>query len=169
IDIATILFLDLISCLHPTIGKLEQKTNICYTTYLSLIMEHLLKDACKQADLISLKPFHTTTIIFKTSYGNETALTSHMCKLVTQSKAPTIKKLRKKKISSLTKPEALQSSRIDSSSTQATHLQYTEEFVVPVDSNKCLEASKLEEEQGNQPNTVDVEKVTIFKYKGKVL
>ncbi|GJW59223.1 hypothetical protein Tco_0105954 [Tanacetum coccineum] len=78
---------------------------------------------------------------------------------VTQSKAPTAKKPRKKKISSSTKPEALQSSRIDSSSTQATYLQYAEEFVVPVDANKCLDASESTEEQGNQPKTVDAEKV----------
>ncbi|GJT73999.1 hypothetical protein Tco_1033285 [Tanacetum coccineum] len=54
---------------------------------------------------------------------------------VTQSKAPTAKNPRKKKISSSTKPEALQSSRIDSSSTQATHLPYAKEFVVPTDAN----------------------------------
>ncbi|GJZ55930.1 hypothetical protein Tco_0611123 [Tanacetum coccineum] len=131
---------------------LHSRTKLIDIRYLSLIMEHLLKVAYKQADLISLKPFHTTAIIFKPSYKNETALTSHMCKVaelspdpikslipptrevnadntadkslsrtfvqpVTQSKAPTAKKPKKKKISSLTKPEALQSSRIDSSST----------------------------------------------------
>ncbi|GKG46963.1 hypothetical protein Tco_0504160, partial [Tanacetum coccineum] len=74
--------------MHPTTGKLEQKTNICYTRYLSLIMEHRLKDDYKQADLISLKPFHTTAIIFKSLYENESALTSHMCKVAELSPDP---------------------------------------------------------------------------------
>ncbi|GKE84108.1 hypothetical protein Tco_1557850, partial [Tanacetum coccineum] len=117
-------------------------------------MEHRLKDACKQADLISLKPFHTTAIIFKTSYENETALTLHMCKVVELSPDP-IKSL-PPLFGEVNADDT--ADKIDSSSTQATHLQYAEKLVVLVDSNKCLDASESAEEQGNQPNTVDVEK-----------
>ncbi|GJS54365.1 hypothetical protein Tco_0627727 [Tanacetum coccineum] len=44
IDIADILFSDLIAHLHPEGSKNQRKPNVCYTRYLSLIMEHLLQD-----------------------------------------------------------------------------------------------------------------------------
>ncbi|GJX16498.1 hypothetical protein Tco_0217330, partial [Tanacetum coccineum] len=132
IDIAEILFSDLIASLHPPTGKQERKANICYTRYLSLIMEHLLKDAYKNENLMYLKPHNITAITFKPTLENEIALTAHMCKVValspdpiksflppsgevnaddtvdksssetsvqpvTQSKAPTVKRPRKKK------------------------------------------------------------------------
>ncbi|GJS57349.1 hypothetical protein Tco_0652133 [Tanacetum coccineum] len=149
--------------------------NICY-------MEHLLQDIYKNDKLLSLKPFNITTNIFKPTWKNETALTSHMCKVadlspepiqslippsgevnadvtadksssgtfvppVTQLKAPIAKRPRKKKMPSLTQPEVLKSSRIvKSSSTQATHLQPAEEFVVIVDATKVLDQNIMEEE-----------------------
>ncbi|GJV86463.1 hypothetical protein Tco_1530401 [Tanacetum coccineum] len=62
---------------------------------------------------------------------------------VTQSKAPTASKPRKKKNSSSTQPEASNVSRKKkTSSEQATHLQETEEFVDPDDAPKSLEASE---------------------------
>ncbi|GKG26566.1 hypothetical protein Tco_0402269, partial [Tanacetum coccineum] len=71
---------------------------------------------------------------------------------VTQPKAPTAKRLRKKKILSSTHPEVLKTSRIEtSSSEQATHLQQAEEFVATADITKILDASQSAEEQGNQP------------------
>ncbi|GJU29493.1 hypothetical protein Tco_1173082 [Tanacetum coccineum] len=88
IDIAEILFSDLIATLHPTTGKQERKANICYARYLSLIMEHLLKDAYKNDNLMSLKPHNITTISFKPTYKNEVALTVHMCKVAKFSPDP---------------------------------------------------------------------------------
>ncbi|GKB40983.1 hypothetical protein Tco_0885925, partial [Tanacetum coccineum] len=75
---------------------------------------------------------------------------------VTQPKAPTAKRPRKKKIPSSTYLEVLKSNRISkSSSTQDTHLQLAEEFVVTVDATKSLDAFKSGEVQGNQLGTAD--------------
>ncbi|GJW60181.1 hypothetical protein Tco_0109516 [Tanacetum coccineum] len=74
--------------LHPTSGKPEPKTNISYTRYLSLIMEHLLEDKYKNDDLLSLKPHNTTTTTFKPTLENEVALIAHMCKVVALSPYP---------------------------------------------------------------------------------
>nr|GFA08904.1 hypothetical protein [Tanacetum cinerariifolium] len=81
IDIAEILFSDLIASLHPTTGKKERKANICYIRYPSLIMEHMPKDAYKNDDLMSLKPCHITATTFKPTLKNKFALTAHMCKV----------------------------------------------------------------------------------------
>ncbi|GJV00160.1 hypothetical protein Tco_1329430 [Tanacetum coccineum] len=83
-----ILFSDLIAQLHPMTGKKERKSNICYTRYLSLIMEHLLGEAYINKNLNILKPHHITTLSFKPTLENETALTSHMCKVVELSLDP---------------------------------------------------------------------------------
>ncbi|GJZ14843.1 retrovirus-related pol polyprotein from transposon TNT 1-94 [Tanacetum coccineum] len=69
---------------------------------------------------------------------------------VTQSKATTARKPRKKTILSSTRLEALNSSRIEtSSSSQATHLQPAEEFVVTADETRSLDDS---ESTGAQEN-----------------
>nr|GEV49216.1 hypothetical protein [Tanacetum cinerariifolium] len=80
---------------------------------------------------------------------------------VTQSKETTARKPRKKTILSLTQPEALNSSRIETSSfSQATHLQPAEEFVVIADEIKVLntimeknveEKEKAEDHSSNIP------------------
>nr|GEY12123.1 hypothetical protein [Tanacetum cinerariifolium] len=46
-----------------------------------------------------------------------------------------------------------------SSSTQATHLQSAEEFVVTADATKSLDSSKSTKVQGNQPRIADAEKI----------
>ncbi|GKC77664.1 hypothetical protein Tco_1128438, partial [Tanacetum coccineum] len=79
---------------------------------------------------------------------------------VTQPKAPTAKRLRKKKRSSLTQPEVSKSSRIlESFSSQATHLQPAKDFVVIADTTKGLYASESAEVQGNQPKAAEAKKV----------
>nr|GEX70002.1 retrotransposon protein, putative, Ty3-gypsy subclass [Tanacetum cinerariifolium] len=88
IDIADILFLDLIAHLHPKGRKNQRKLNVCYTRYLSFIMKHLLQDNYKNDKLLSLKPFNITSITFKPKWKNETALTSHMCKVAGLSPEP---------------------------------------------------------------------------------
>ncbi|GJV48728.1 hypothetical protein Tco_1438940 [Tanacetum coccineum] len=78
---------------------------------------------------------------------------------VTQPKAPTAKRLRKKKRSSLTQPEVSKSSRIlKSSSSQATHLQPAKDFVVIADTTKGLYASESAKVQGNQPKAAEAKK-----------
>ncbi|GJS81558.1 retrovirus-related pol polyprotein from transposon TNT 1-94 [Tanacetum coccineum] len=56
--------------------------------YLSLILEHLLGEAYTNENLKTLKPHHITTISFKTTLENETALTAHMCKVAEISPYP---------------------------------------------------------------------------------
>ncbi|GKD43062.1 retrovirus-related pol polyprotein from transposon TNT 1-94, partial [Tanacetum coccineum] len=151
IDITGILFSDLIAQLHPETGKHERKLNICYTRYLSLVMEHLMKENYKNDKLLSLKPYKITSVTLRTPLENETPLTAHMCNVaeisppplqslippsrevnaddsadkslsgtfvqpVTQPKATTDRKPRKKTIPSSTRPEALNLSRIETSS-----------------------------------------------------
>ncbi|GKA36391.1 retrovirus-related pol polyprotein from transposon TNT 1-94 [Tanacetum coccineum] len=78
IDKADILFSNLLVQLHLVTGKPERKSNIYYTRCLSLIMEHLLKDAYINENLKTLKPHHITTLSFKPTLENEVALTAHM-------------------------------------------------------------------------------------------
>ncbi|GJW25711.1 hypothetical protein Tco_0039522, partial [Tanacetum coccineum] len=190
-----ILFFDLIAQLHPEIGKHEKKPNICYTRYLSLVMEHMMKENYKNDKLLSLKPYKITVVTLITPLKNETPLTAHMCNvaeispqplqslippygevnaddsadnsfsrtsmlLVTQSKATTARKPRKKTIPSLTRPEALNLSRIEtSSSSQGTHLQPAEELVVFADETKSLDVSESAGAQENQNETAKAKKV----------
>ncbi|GKA39741.1 hypothetical protein Tco_0732292 [Tanacetum coccineum] len=58
---------------------LVRKTNICYTRYLSLIIEHLLGDAYNKKGLSTFKPPHISATSFKTPYENKVPLTAHMC------------------------------------------------------------------------------------------
>ncbi|GJS69637.1 hypothetical protein Tco_0702478, partial [Tanacetum coccineum] len=111
IDIADILFSDPIASLHPISGKPKPKTNISYTRYMSLIMEHLLEDKYRNDDMLSLKPHNTTTTTLNPhlrmkevnadditdKYSSRTSVQT-----VTQSKAPTVRKPMKKKIPSST-------------------------------------------------------------------
>ncbi|GKA81717.1 retrovirus-related pol polyprotein from transposon TNT 1-94 [Tanacetum coccineum] len=190
-----ILFSDLIAQLHPETSKHKRKLNICYTRYLSLVMERLMKENYKNDKLLSLKPYKITFVTLRTPLENETPLTAHMCNVaeispqplqslippseevnaddsadkslsgisvqpVTQPKATTAKKPRKKTIPSSTRPEALNLSRIEtSSSSQATHLQLSEELVVSADETKSLDVSESAGAQENQNETAEAEKV----------
>ncbi|GJT83914.1 hypothetical protein Tco_1058256 [Tanacetum coccineum] len=74
--------------LHPVTGKHERKSNICYTRYLSLIIEHLLGDAYINENLKNLKPHHITALSFKPTLENEVPLTAHLCKVANLSPEP---------------------------------------------------------------------------------
>ncbi|GJX29652.1 retrovirus-related pol polyprotein from transposon TNT 1-94 [Tanacetum coccineum] len=74
--------------LHPLTVKKERKSNICYTRYLSLILEHLLGEAYTNENLKTFKPHHIIALSFKPTLENETALTAHMCKVVELSPDP---------------------------------------------------------------------------------
>ncbi|GKA53740.1 retrovirus-related pol polyprotein from transposon TNT 1-94 [Tanacetum coccineum] len=88
INITDILFSNLITHLYPETVKKERKPNVCYTRYLSLIMEHLVKDNYKNDDLISLKPYNIIATTFRPTWKNETILTSHMFKVADLSPEP---------------------------------------------------------------------------------
>ncbi|GJZ33970.1 hypothetical protein Tco_0579406 [Tanacetum coccineum] len=182
IDIANILFSNLIVQFHPLTGKKERKSNICYTIYLSLIIEHLLGDAYLNENLKTLKPHHITTSSFKPTFKNEVSLMAHVCKVanispepikylihssedvntddtadkslsettvqpITQLKAPTDKKTKRKRIPPSSKPEASKIVRESPPKEQAIDSQPAKEPVVTADITQSLGASDLVEEQ----------------------
>ncbi|GKC04499.1 hypothetical protein Tco_0996109, partial [Tanacetum coccineum] len=160
IDIAEILFSDLIASLHPPTGKQERKANICYTRYLSLIMEHLLKDAYKNENLMSLKPHNITTTTFKPTLDNEITLTTYMYKVAALSPDP-IKYL-------LPLSREVNADDTADKSSSRTSVQPVpqskaptpaEETVAIADATKSLDGFKSAEEQVNQPKTAKAEKV----------
>nr|GEY30824.1 leucine-rich repeat-containing protein [Tanacetum cinerariifolium]GEY33614.1 leucine-rich repeat-containing protein [Tanacetum cinerariifolium] len=62
--------------------------NICYTRYLSLIIEHLLGEAYVNDNLKPIKPYHITEATFKPLKISEVPLTSYMRKVSQLSKDP---------------------------------------------------------------------------------
>nr|GEV62161.1 uncharacterized mitochondrial protein AtMg00810-like [Tanacetum cinerariifolium] len=129
IDIAGILFSDLITKLTTRKKGIDQ--NICYTRYLSLIIEHLLREACNNKNLKSMKTYHITASTFKSLTASEEVNTN------------------------TTADKSLESS----SSTQVDDTQHAEELVTAIDATQSLDASKSVDEQGNQPKTTDAKKV----------
>nr|GEV19918.1 hypothetical protein [Tanacetum cinerariifolium] len=85
---------------------------------------------------------------------------------VTQHKAATDLKIKKKKISSSPQPKSPHKVRVTLPKKQVTETQHAEVKVATDDVTKSLEASELAEEQGNQPSAVEAKKVTVVKYKG---
>ncbi|GKD03304.1 hypothetical protein Tco_1178278, partial [Tanacetum coccineum] len=123
IDIAKVLFSDLIVYLHPVTGKKERKLNIYYTRFLSLIIEHLLGDSYHKVKLKIFKPHHITGNSFKTPFASEVPLTSHMLKVA---------KFSKEQYKSLILPPGKETSPTQ----QVTKSQLTEEPVATVDTTQ---------------------------------
>ncbi|GJS92432.1 hypothetical protein Tco_0799400 [Tanacetum coccineum] len=196
IDIINILFSDLLVQLNPS--KKGRKPNICYTRYLSLIFEHLLKDNYNNENLKTFKPYHITASSLKTPSEYEVPLTSHMLKVVkisedhykylfppsgdviaddtadksssrtsvqpvTQPKAKTDKKLRRKKVIASSEPNASKIFKESPPSPQVIDTQHAEEKVATVDTTHSLEAFESAEEQANQLETIDATKITVQK------
>nr|GEU40048.1 hypothetical protein [Tanacetum cinerariifolium] len=82
---------------------------------------------------------------------------------VTQSKAPTVRRPQKKKISSSTQPKALQSIRESSPTTQVVETHSFNETTATADATKSLDAFDSAEEQVNHPKTAESEKEGIAK------
>ncbi|GJV97553.1 hypothetical protein Tco_1549130 [Tanacetum coccineum] len=80
INITGILYDDLISKLTAG-GKKGREKNICYTRYLSLVIEHLLGEAYVNNDLFPTKSYQITGATFKQSLLSEVPLTSYMHKI----------------------------------------------------------------------------------------
>ncbi|GJZ42638.1 hypothetical protein Tco_0589893 [Tanacetum coccineum] len=89
IDIAGILYDDLISKLIVG-GKKGREKNICYTRYLSLVMEHLLGEAYVNKDLHATKSYQITGATFKHSSESEVPLTSYMRQVTKLDEEPLI-------------------------------------------------------------------------------
>ncbi|GKF77717.1 hypothetical protein Tco_0230187, partial [Tanacetum coccineum] len=79
--------------------------------------------------------------------------------LVTQPKAPTDQMTKKRRIPPSSKPKSPHKVRVILPTKQVTETQHAEVTVATADATKGL-ASKLTEEQGNQPSTAKAEKVT---------
>ncbi|GJY15709.1 retrovirus-related pol polyprotein from transposon TNT 1-94 [Tanacetum coccineum] len=166
IDIGAIIFSDLTHKLQN--GKKNRETNICYTRFLSLIFEKLLRGNYVSNDLTLVKPHTITVASFQKLLASEVPLTSHMLKVaklfeepeqslippfgevntddttdkslsrasvqpITQLKAPTDLKTKKKRIPPSSKPK----------------------YPYKV---KNLIVSELAEEQVNQPSAAEAEK-----------
>nr|GEV38097.1 putative reverse transcriptase domain-containing protein [Tanacetum cinerariifolium] len=86
INIGNILFSDLVVKL--TTGKKGKDPNICYTRYLSLIMENLMDDAYKNENLKTTKLHQIIASFCKASTASEVPLTSHMLKVAKISQQP---------------------------------------------------------------------------------
>ncbi|GKB33741.1 hypothetical protein Tco_0873142 [Tanacetum coccineum] len=69
-------------------GKKKRELNVCYTRYVSLVIEHLLGNAYKNDKLKTFKPHHISATSFKIPSANEVALISHMLKEATISTMP---------------------------------------------------------------------------------
>ncbi|GKC69410.1 hypothetical protein Tco_1115293 [Tanacetum coccineum] len=86
INIGDIIFKDLINKLQN--GKKNRETNVCYTRYISLVLEQLLGENYHDESLTILKPHHISAASFQTPSASEVSLTSHMLKVAKLSKEP---------------------------------------------------------------------------------
>ncbi|GKE37324.1 hypothetical protein Tco_1460729, partial [Tanacetum coccineum] len=104
----------------------------------------LTSHMCKKVADLSPEPIQSLIPPSEEVNADDTAdksLSETSVQPVTQSKAPTAKRPRKKKIPSSTQPEP------------------AKDFVVTADATKGLDASESAEVQGNQPETADATKV----------
>ncbi|GJS75939.1 hypothetical protein Tco_0725820 [Tanacetum coccineum] len=81
---------------------------------------------------------------------------------ITQLKAPTDLKTKKKRIPPSSIPKSPYKVRVILPKKQVTKTQHTEVTVATADATKSLVAFELAEEQVNQPSAAEAEKVTIF-------
>ncbi|GJX74931.1 hypothetical protein Tco_0313526 [Tanacetum coccineum] len=86
INIGEIIFNDLIYKIQNR--KKNRETNICYTRFISLVLEQILGDNYHDESLTVLKPHHISAASFQTPSASEVSLTSHMLKVAKLSKEP---------------------------------------------------------------------------------
>nr|GEW55680.1 hypothetical protein [Tanacetum cinerariifolium] len=138
IDIAGIIYSKLTTKLSFR-GKKGREKNVCYVRYLSLVMEHLLgKDHVpltthmRKVSKLSEQPLIHSPEEVNVEDTDDKSLSRTYVHHVYQSTAKTNKKLKKKKIPSSSEPKV---------------------------SKTSIEASKLAEDQENQPQTANTTKV----------
>ncbi|GJX79198.1 retrovirus-related pol polyprotein from transposon TNT 1-94 [Tanacetum coccineum] len=152
VDIDNILFSSLVAKLVNS--KKGREPNVCYTRYLSLIIEHLIGKDYKKDKLKNFKPHHISATSFKTPSTSEIALIPHMLKVaklqlttvqpVDQPKASTDKRSKKKKILSFSEPKTSKNVTQFNTKKAVTDTQHVEELTPIADATKSLEASKSE-------------------------
>ncbi|GKC79089.1 hypothetical protein Tco_1129863, partial [Tanacetum coccineum] len=146
IDIGNLLFSDLIVKL--TTGNKGRDPNVCYTRYLSLIIEHLLGDANKMAKF-SNQPEKSLILLsgeVNVEYIVDKSLFGTTMHHVSQSKAKTNKRPKKKKIPSSFDPKVSKDVRVPSSKKPIDETQHAKETVAIADATQSIDASKLAEE-----------------------
>ncbi|GJX19620.1 hypothetical protein Tco_0222297 [Tanacetum coccineum] len=172
---------DLITKLSAS-GQKGRDQNVCYTRYLSIIMERLIREDYLNDEHRSMKQYHINAATFKYSSVSEVPLTSRIRKVaklyeegvaedtsdksfsetsvhpVSRPKPKDNKKLRKKKLPSSSEPK-VSSIRGQSPTTQAFESQHAEEPKVTAETTQSLDISKSTEEQDYQPQTADAKKV----------
>ncbi|GJS03181.1 hypothetical protein Tco_0319689 [Tanacetum coccineum] len=153
INIGDIIFKELINKIQN--GKKNRETNVCYTRYISLVLEQLFGENYHDESLTLLKPHHISIASFQTPSTSEVSLTSHMLKVAKFSKEPD---------ESLILPfgevnaEATADKEMNPPST-TTHIQETKELVVIDVPTQSLEASvmaKVQDKQLKAANTIEV-------------
>ncbi|GJR17524.1 hypothetical protein Tco_0966051 [Tanacetum coccineum] len=157
IDIEAIIFSDLVYKLQN--GKKKRESNICYTRFLSLIFEKFLGDKYISNDLTLVKPHTISTASFQkplASEGGEVlidtadkSLSIASVQPVTQPKAPTDLKTKRKRIPPSSKPESQYKVRVISPKKPVAETQHAKVIVATVDATKSQVASELAEDQGN--------------------
>ncbi|GJS40084.1 hypothetical protein Tco_0565127 [Tanacetum coccineum] len=184
INIGDIIFKDLINKLHD--GKKNREANVCYTRYISLVLEQLLGENYNDEFFTVLKPHHILAASFQTPSASEVSLTSHMLKVaklskepneslilpfeevnaemtvdmsqsgtnvqpLSQPKAPTANKSKKKIIPSLTQPKSLEASVM--AEVQVNQLKAADTTEVP---KKIIEKEEVTEGQTQEiPTQLD--------------
>ncbi|GJY30120.1 hypothetical protein Tco_0413615 [Tanacetum coccineum] len=151
VDIGNILFSDLVAKLIN--GKKKRDANVCYTRYLSLIIEHLLRKDDKNDKLKTFKPHHILATSFKTPSANEVALIPHMLKVANISIKPEQTLILPSKEVNFGNTADKQSK----SNKPVAESQHAKESVATADATKNIEASKSVEELRNQPEPADAE------------
>ncbi|GJY77523.1 hypothetical protein Tco_0483324 [Tanacetum coccineum] len=114
--------------------------------YISLVSEQLLGENYNDESLTILKPHHISAASFQTPSAS---------KLLSQPKAPTVKKSKKKKILPSSQPKVSNDSKEMNPPSTTTYLQATKEFVVNATPLQSLDAFVTTEVQDNQPKVPD--------------
>ncbi|GKE45215.1 hypothetical protein Tco_1472499 [Tanacetum coccineum] len=123
------------------------------------------QEAYNNENLKTLKPHHITSLSFKPTLKNETALTAHICKVADLSPVPITSLLppsgepKKKRILPSFKPKSSKQVMDVPQKKQVAKTQHAEETIATADATQSLRASESAEDQVNQPKTVDAEKV----------
>ncbi|GJT21637.1 retrovirus-related pol polyprotein from transposon TNT 1-94 [Tanacetum coccineum] len=129
IDIGAIIFSDLVQKLQN--GKNNREANICYTRFLSLIFEKLLGENYINDSLTFVKPHTILVVSFQKPLASEVPLTSHMLKPITQPKAPTDLKIKKKRIPPSSKPKSSYKVRVILPKKQVAETQHMKPPLMP--------------------------------------
>ncbi|GKE28292.1 hypothetical protein Tco_1443676 [Tanacetum coccineum] len=153
IDIGGIVFSDLVHKLQN--GKKNRELNICYTSCFfskSLAYEVPLTSHMLKVAKLSEEPKQSLILPSGEVNADDTAnksLSRASVQPITQPKAPTDLKTKKKRIPPSSKPKSPYKVRVILLKKQVAKTQHAKVIVATTDATKSLVASELAEEQGN--------------------